>query len=133
MGLFYFILIQSQWPPQETPPSIGQRNGLPSSWPPGLASWPPKLASSGNFYFILIQSTWPPQETPPSIGRRDGLLSSWPELLATRPEWELFFLFQSIIIHPGSGSRRRKKQRVPKMLFNHHQQLRRIPERRFIY
>ena len=60
VGLFYFILIQSQWPPQETPPpSIGQRNGLPSSWPPGLASWPPKLASSENLNLILIQSPWP--------------------------------------------------------------------------
>ncbi len=92
MGLFYFILIQSQWPPQETPPSIGQRNGLPSSWPPGLASWPPKLASwppklasSENLYFILIQSPWPPQETPPSIGRRNGLPSSWPPELASWP------------------------------------------------
>ncbi len=62
-----------------------------------------------SFYFILIQSQWPPQETPPSIGRRDGLLSSWPELLATRPEWKFPFLFQLMIINPGSGSGLKKK------------------------
>ena len=124
MGNFSFILLQSPWPPQETPPSIGRRNGLLSSWPPELASWPPKLASwppelasSENFYFISPQSPWPPQETPPTIGRRNGLLSSWPVLRATHPEWELFFYFGSIINRSASGSGLRKKQKVPKILF----------------
>ncbi len=62
----------------------------------------------GNLSFILTQSPWPPQETP-SIGWRNGLLSSWPELLATRPEWKYLCLFESIIIHPASGSRLRNK------------------------